>query len=42
MNVGLFEVVPDAVYQVRGMDLSDISFLEDPPAPRARSWWSTR
>ncbi|MGA4844444.1 alkyl/aryl-sulfatase [Streptomyces sp. G45] len=30
MNTGLFEVVPDAVYQVRGMDLSNISFLEDP------------
>ncbi len=30
MMTGLFEVVPDAVYQVRGMDLSNISFLEDP------------
>ncbi|MEV0500770.1 alkyl sulfatase dimerization domain-containing protein [Streptomyces spectabilis] len=30
MNTGLFEVVPNAVYQVRGMDLSNISFLEDP------------
>ncbi|GAA2222257.1 alkyl/aryl-sulfatase [Streptomyces amakusaensis] len=30
MNTGLYEVVPDAVYQVRGMDLSNISFLEDP------------
>ncbi|MBB5158348.1 alkyl/aryl-sulfatase [Saccharopolyspora phatthalungensis] len=30
MNTGLFEVVQDAVYQVRGMDLSNISFLEDP------------
>ncbi|MEU8762686.1 alkyl sulfatase dimerization domain-containing protein [Streptomyces sp. NPDC048659] len=30
MNVGLFEVVTDAVYQVRGMDLSNITFLEDP------------
>ncbi|GGZ92145.1 beta-lactamase-like protein [Streptomyces subrutilus] len=30
MNVGLYEVVPDAVYQVRGMDISNISFLEDP------------
>ncbi|MFF6975175.1 MBL fold metallo-hydrolase [Streptomyces tsukubensis] len=30
MKTGLFEVVPDAVYQVRGMDLSNISFLEDP------------
>ncbi|WP_246562400.1 alkyl/aryl-sulfatase [Streptomyces roseirectus] len=30
MVTGLFEVVPDAVYQVRGMDLSNISFLEDP------------
>ncbi|MEV8453108.1 alkyl sulfatase dimerization domain-containing protein [Streptomyces sp. NPDC052095] len=30
MYTGLFEVVPDAVYQVRGMDLSNISFLEDP------------
>ncbi|WP_260476473.1 alkyl/aryl-sulfatase [Streptomyces sp. WAC 06783] len=30
MNTGLFEVVPDAVYQVRGMDISNISFLEDP------------
>ncbi|MBS2534228.1 MBL fold metallo-hydrolase [Catenulispora sp. NF23] len=30
MHSGLFEVVPDAVYQVRCMDLSDISFLEDP------------
>ncbi|MEU7022348.1 alkyl sulfatase dimerization domain-containing protein [Streptomyces sp. NPDC046203] len=29
MNVGLFEVVKDAVYQVRGMDLSNITFLED-------------
>ncbi|MEU1288199.1 alkyl sulfatase dimerization domain-containing protein [Kitasatospora sp. NPDC005856] len=30
MNTGLFEVVGDAVYQVRGMDLSNITFLEDP------------
>ncbi|MER8235223.1 alkyl sulfatase dimerization domain-containing protein [Streptomyces sp. NPDC094049] len=30
MNVGLFEVVENAVYQVRGMDLSNITFLEDP------------
>ncbi|MET9291055.1 alkyl sulfatase dimerization domain-containing protein [Streptomyces sp. NPDC003077] len=30
MVTGLFEVVPNAVYQVRGMDLSNISFLEDP------------
>ncbi|ANW22678.1 MBL fold metallo-hydrolase (plasmid) [Streptomyces clavuligerus] len=30
MYTGLFEVVKDAVYQVRGMDLSNISFLEDP------------
>lgn len=30
MNAGLYEVVPDAVYQVRGADLSNISFLEDP------------
>ncbi|MDJ1134229.1 alkyl/aryl-sulfatase [Streptomyces iconiensis] len=30
MYTGLFEVVPNAVYQVRGMDLSNISFLEDP------------
>ncbi|MFH9074037.1 alkyl/aryl-sulfatase [Streptomyces alboflavus] len=30
MNTGLFEVVANAVYQVRGMDLSNISFLEDP------------
>ncbi|MFJ7276820.1 hypothetical protein [Kitasatospora sp. NPDC098663] len=30
MNTGLFEVVENAVYQVRGMDLSNISFLEDP------------
>ncbi|MFE7410767.1 alkyl/aryl-sulfatase [Streptomyces laurentii] len=30
MNAGLFEVVADAVYQVRGMDLSNITFLEDP------------
>ncbi|MEV7284561.1 alkyl sulfatase dimerization domain-containing protein [Streptomyces sp. NPDC093252] len=30
MNAGLYEVVPDAVYQVRGMDLSNITFLEDP------------
>ncbi|MFD9858755.1 alkyl/aryl-sulfatase [Streptomyces alboflavus] len=30
MKTGLFEVVPDAVYQVRGMDLSNVSFLEDP------------
>ncbi|MFE7130912.1 alkyl/aryl-sulfatase [Streptomyces sp. NPDC057638] len=30
MRTGLFEVVADAVYQVRGMDLSNISFLEDP------------
>ncbi|MBD0670921.1 MBL fold metallo-hydrolase [Streptomyces sp. CBMA156] len=29
MNAGLFEVVEDAVYQVRGMDLSNITFLED-------------
>ena len=28
MNAGLFEVVPNAVYQVRGMDLSNITFLE--------------
>ncbi|MET8829069.1 alkyl sulfatase dimerization domain-containing protein [Streptomyces sp. NPDC004610] len=30
MNTGLFEVVENAVYQVRGMDLSNITFLEDP------------
>ncbi|MFE3073349.1 alkyl/aryl-sulfatase [Streptomyces sp. NPDC059247] len=30
MNAGLFEVVENAVYQVRGMDLSNITFLEDP------------
>ncbi|MEU2360131.1 alkyl sulfatase dimerization domain-containing protein [Streptomyces noursei] len=30
MITGLFEVVENAVYQVRGMDLSNISFLEDP------------
>ncbi|WP_424217165.1 alkyl/aryl-sulfatase (plasmid) [Streptomyces sp. BI20] len=30
MNAGLYEVVADAVYQVRGMDLSNITFLEDP------------
>ncbi|MCF2530367.1 alkyl/aryl-sulfatase [Yinghuangia soli] len=30
MNVGLYYVVPDAVYQVRGMDLSNITFIEDP------------
>lgn len=30
MNTGLYEVVKDAVYQVRGMDLSNITFLEDP------------
>lgn len=30
MNCGLYEVVHDAVYQVRGMDLANISFLEDP------------
>ncbi|MFE3864521.1 alkyl/aryl-sulfatase [Streptomyces goshikiensis] len=30
MNSGLYEVVPNAVYQVRGMDLANISFLEDP------------
>ncbi len=30
MNCGLYEVVPNAVYQVRGADLSNISFLEDP------------
>ncbi|MFD7640464.1 alkyl/aryl-sulfatase [Kitasatospora sp. NPDC059795] len=30
MNTGLFEVVANAVYQVRGMDLSNITFLEDP------------
>ncbi|MFI8931497.1 alkyl/aryl-sulfatase [Streptomyces sp. NPDC053474] len=30
MKTGLFEVVENAVYQVRGMDLSNISFLEDP------------
>jgi len=30
MNAGLYEVVKGAVYQVRGADLSDISFLEDP------------
>ena len=30
MNCGLFQVVEDAVYQVRGADLSNISFIEDP------------
>ncbi|MFI5617882.1 alkyl/aryl-sulfatase [Streptomyces sp. NPDC051567] len=30
MNVGLYEVVPDAVYQVRGMDISNITFMESP------------
>lgn len=30
MYTGLFQVVENAVYQVRGMDLSNISFLEDP------------
>ncbi|MFD4396730.1 alkyl/aryl-sulfatase [Kitasatospora sp. NPDC058478] len=30
MNVGLYEVVKDAVYQVRGMDISNITFMEDP------------
>ncbi|MFI6598469.1 alkyl/aryl-sulfatase [Nonomuraea sp. NPDC050536] len=28
MNVGVYEVVKDAVYQVRGVDLSNITFLE--------------
>ncbi|MFJ6054506.1 alkyl/aryl-sulfatase [Streptomyces sp. NPDC092307] len=30
MNTGLYEVVADAVYQIRGMDMSNITFLEDP------------
>jgi alkyl sulfatase BDS1-like metallo-beta-lactamase superfamily hydrolase len=30
MNVGVYKVVENAVYQVRGLDLSNITFLEDP------------
>ncbi|MDI2126197.1 alkyl/aryl-sulfatase [Yinghuangia seranimata] len=30
MNVGLYRVVENHVYQVRGVDLSNISFLENP------------
>jgi alkyl sulfatase BDS1-like metallo-beta-lactamase superfamily hydrolase len=36
MFAGLFEVKENAVYQVRGMDLSNITFLEDPADTQAK------
>ncbi|MFB4274603.1 MBL fold metallo-hydrolase [Nonomuraea sp. MTCD27] len=30
MHCGLYEVVPDSIYQVRGGDMANVTFLEDP------------
>lgn len=54
MEYGLFEVVKDKIYQVRGYDLSNITFIKgdtgwlvydtliSPETARRRSTWSTR